>query len=398
MYRARDLKEDKIVAIKKIKLDRNEEGIPATTLREVSLLQHLKHPNIVEMSGVLYDNNELSLVFEFMDSDLKGYLDKLDDDIYPNATIIKRFTYELTEGIRHCHCRRILHRDLKPQNLLVSDEPKLTLKIADFGLGREHHIPIDELTHEVVTLWYRPPEILLGRKRYSGAADIWGIGCIVAEMATKLPLFAGDSEIDQLFQIYRILGTPNPEIWPGIDELPDYSTLGPQWKKKDLAKELEYRLDADGIDLLEKTLIYPPNERITAQKMLLHRWFDDIREEMKDIFGNEFPHCGSEEYQRNLHRRNRERAKKENNKEKEHDAECVVDQENQVIDTEAIEDNIEDRKDTEQVEVDEFENADLDQEQAEHSDSESEDDDMRQRANKRDTTSNELSQPMDQDQ
>ena len=135
VYRARDLKEDKIVAIKKIKLDRNEEGIPATTLREVSLLQHLKHPNIVEMSGVLYDNNELSLVFEFMDSDLKGYLDKLEDDIYPNATIIKRFTYELTEGIRHCHCRRILHRDLKPQNLLVSDEPKLTLKIADFGLG-----------------------------------------------------------------------------------------------------------------------------------------------------------------------------------------------------------------------------------------------------------------------
>ena len=135
VYRAKDLKEKKIVAIKKIKLDRNEEGIPATTLREVSLLQHLKHPNIVDMSGVLYDEGELFLVFEFMDSDLKGYLDKLPAETYPTAKNVKRITYYLTEGIRHCHCRRILHRDLKPQNILISDEQDLTLKIADFGLG-----------------------------------------------------------------------------------------------------------------------------------------------------------------------------------------------------------------------------------------------------------------------
>jgi len=299
VYRARDLKTNETVAIKKIKLDSNEEGIPATTLREVSLLQHLKHRNIVEMNGVLYNQGDLYLIFEFMDCDLKKFIDRLPSRSHPTAKTVKRFVYYLTEGIRYCHTRRILHRDLKPQNLLVSDEDgQLNLKIADFGLGREHGLPIAELTHEVVTLWYRPPEILLGKKKYSGSADIWGIGCIMAEIATKLPLFAGDSEIDQLFQIYRILGTPNPETWPGIEELPDYKPMAPKWRKQDLGSELHHKLDSDGLDLLSQTLIYAPNQRITAKQMLLHRWFDEIRHEMIAIFGDGFPHCGSEQYQK----------------------------------------------------------------------------------------------------
>lgn len=156
-----------------------------------------------------------------------------------------------------------------------------------------------ELT--AVTLWYRPPEILLGKKRYSGAADVWGIGCIMAEMATKVPLFTGDSEIDQLFQIYRVMGTPTPKIWPGIDKLPDYQPVGPEWREKDLAQHLQHKLDAQGIDLLKSTLIYPPNKRITCKQMLLHQWFDEIREEMKELFGPGFPHCGSPKYQKALH-------------------------------------------------------------------------------------------------
>lgn len=134
VYRARDLREGTVVAIKKIKLNRCEEGIPSTTLREVALLQHLKHPNIVEMSGVLYNDGELSLVFEFMDNDLKKYIDKIPAGQYLDVKTLKRFTYFLTEGMRHCHCRRVLHRDLKPQNILISDDAK-QLKIADFGLG-----------------------------------------------------------------------------------------------------------------------------------------------------------------------------------------------------------------------------------------------------------------------
>jgi len=239
------------------------------------------------------------LVFEFMECDLKMYLDRLPSGLHLKTKNVKRFVYLLTEGIRYCHTRRILHRDLKPQNILVSDaDDILSLKIADFGLGREHGLPVAELTHEVVTLWYRPPEILLGKKRYSGAADIWGIGCIMAEIATKLPLFAGDSEIDQLFQIYRILGTPNPSIWPGIEELPNYQVQAPRWPKQDLDYETQHKLDSDGVELLAQTLIYAPNQRITAKQMLLHRWFDEIRHEMIAIFGDGFPHCGSEQYQK----------------------------------------------------------------------------------------------------
>jgi len=386
VYRAHDLQENKIVAIKKIKLDRNEEGIPATTLREVSLLKHLKHPNIVEMSGVLYDEGDLFLVFEFVNQDLKGYIDDLPRGTYPSAKTVKRFTYFLTEGIRHCHARRVLHRDLKPQNILISDDGEL--KIADFGLGREHGLPINELTHEVVTLWYRPPEILLGKQRYSGSADVWGIACIMAEMATKIPLFTGDSEIDQLFQIYKIMGTPNPETWPGIEALPAYKPVGPKWRKKDLAEELEHKVDADGLDLLEKALCYPPNQRITAKQMLLHRYFDEIREEMVAIFGRKFPHCGSPEYQRARHRGDEQKIDEEDDD----DVDYVDDIEGD-------------------DEEDEEEDTDLDEEEL-HSDSEEEenedddDDDIEQNANrwreqrakKRQRREDTASQPMEEDE
>lgn len=173
--------------------------------------------------------------------------------------------------------------------------------------GKEHGLPIVELTHEVVTLWYRPPEILLGKKRYSGACDVWGIGCILAETATKDPFVAGDSEINQLFQIYRILGTPNRSIWSEVEDLPNWTPICPQWKKKDLSEELEYKLDADGVDLLAKTLIYCPKQRITAKRMLVHCWFDEIREEMMEIYGAGYPHCGTEQWQRDRN----ERLKKE---------------------------------------------------------------------------------------
>ena len=114
-----------------------------------------------------------------------------------------------------CHQRRVLHRDLKPQNLLIDKSG--AIKLADFGLARAFGIPVRVYTHEVVTLWYRAPEILLGSNKYSCPVDIWSIGCIFAEMANKRPLFQGDSEIDQLFRIFRVLRTPNEEIWPGIN-------------------------------------------------------------------------------------------------------------------------------------------------------------------------------------
>lgn len=128
-------------------------------------------------------------------------------------------------GLNFCHARRILHRDLKPQNLLIDRSG--ALKLADFGLARAFGIPVRTYTHEVVTLWYRAPEILLGQQQYSTPVDMWSIGTIFAEMVMKCPLYPGDSEIDELFKIFRTLGTPNEELWPGVSKLPDYKPTFP---------------------------------------------------------------------------------------------------------------------------------------------------------------------------
>lgn len=188
-------------------------------------------------------------------------------------------------GLAFCHSRRVLHRDLKPQNLLIDREG--SLKLADFGLARAIGIPVRTYTHEVVTLWYRSPEILLGSKHYSTAVDMWSVGCIFAEMACKIPLFPGDSEIDELYKIFRVLGTPNEFSWPGISDLPNYKADFPCWPEVDLecvinsrdpkSEKVSMNLDADGIDLLQKMLIYEPGKRISAKQALLHPYFRDIQ-------------------------------------------------------------------------------------------------------------------------
>lgn len=157
--------------------------------------------------------------------------------------------HQLLQGISVCHSRRLLHRDLKPQNLLL--DQKGTLKIADFGLARAYAVPIRPYTHEVVTLWYRAPEILLGAIEYSTPIDIWSIGCIFVELASKNPLFTGDSEIDQLYRIFRVLGTPNETIWPGVTSLKDYKSTFPNWGAQSLDKVVNgLNLDPAGMDLL----------------------------------------------------------------------------------------------------------------------------------------------------
>jgi serine/threonine protein kinase len=132
-----------------------------------------------------------------------------------------------------------MHRDLKPQNLLVNAAGDI--KIADFGLARAYSIPIRVLTHEVVTLWYRAPEILLGSKTYAPPVDIWSMGVIFVEMLTKRPLFPGDSEIDQIFKIFRMLGTPDDTIWPNVSQLPDFKAVFPAWPQRNIADVLSLR-------------------------------------------------------------------------------------------------------------------------------------------------------------
>lgn len=274
VYKAEDAQTGEFVAIKKIKLDHSDEGVPATTLREISMLKRLKHPCIVDLIHAQYQEGRLYLIFEFVEQDMKAYLENLSGA--PSAIVVKKLMYQLLSGLHHCHRRCILHRDLKPQNLLIGKDD--TLRIADFGLGRQHGIPIQPFTHEVVTLWYRAPEILLGTPKYSGAVDMWSVGCIFAEFFTREAIFMGDCEIDQLFQIFRTLGTPDNKTWPGVEELKEYKHVFPKWERQSVAiicPPLED--DEQGLNLLEKCLLYKPNMRCVAKEARKHPYFEEVK-------------------------------------------------------------------------------------------------------------------------
>lgn len=269
VYKARDVNNNQIVALKKIRLEAEDEGVPSTAIREISLLKELNDDNIVKLLDIVHADQKLYLVFEFLDMDLKRFIELKNQKHTPiTAELVKKFTYQLTSGLLYCHAHRILHRDLKPQNLLIDGEDHL--KLADFGLARAFGIPMRTYTHEVVTLWYRAPEVLLGGRHYSTAIDMWSVGCIFAEMAMAgSPLFPGDSEIDQIFKIFRIMGTPNETEWPGVSQLPDYKPTFPQWSKQTLPN-IVTTLDDDGHDLLAHLLTYDSAKRISAKRAMLH--------------------------------------------------------------------------------------------------------------------------------
>jgi len=227
----------------------------------------------VKLMDVIYDENYLHLVFEYLNKDLRQYFDSLPRDEMMPPQLVKSYTWQILQGLTYCHTHRVLHRDLKPQNLLLDEHGRI--KLADFGLARCFNLPMRTYTHEVVTLWYRSPEILLGAKFYTAALDIWSVGCIFAEMVTKVALLPGDSEIDQLFRIFQLLGTPDERTWPGISVYPDYKPAFPKWKRQDLKTKLP-ALKEDGINLLMQMLIYDPGSRITAKQALSHRYFSDV--------------------------------------------------------------------------------------------------------------------------
>jgi len=273
VYKARDKKRGDLLALKKIRLEAEDEGIPSTAIREIALLKQLQHPNIVRLYDVIHTDKKLTLVFEFLDQDLKRFMDACGENGI-QAETTKSFLYQLLRGIAYCHEHRVLHRDLKPQNLLINMTGEL--KLADFGLARAFGIPVRNYTHEVVTLWYRAPDVLLGSRKYSTSVDIWSVGCIFAEMVNARPLFPGTNDADQLMKIFKVLGTPNPTNWPEMTQLPDYKDNFPVYPGVNLKKIIR-KLEPAGIDLLERMLEYDPTKRISAESALHHPYFRDLK-------------------------------------------------------------------------------------------------------------------------
>lgn len=276
VYKARNRETDEVIALKKLRFGFDEQGLPSSTLREISLLKELKHANIVELKDIIYGfgTNNVYVVLECLDCDLR---DLLDGEKPLDTWRVKSFLYQILKAIHHAHMHCVMHRDLKPQNILVAANHQ-QVKVADFGLARNFLPPFKAYTDKVVTLWYRAPELLLGVNSYSAAIDMWSVGCIFAEMLNREPLFRSECEIGLLYKIFEALGTPDDSMWAGVERLQYYRRDFPRWQAKEWA-HLVPRLAHDpvGTDLLANMLSYNPEARITAGQALKHPWFDDIR-------------------------------------------------------------------------------------------------------------------------
>ncbi|XP_066566178.1 cyclin-dependent kinase 16 isoform X3 [Amia ocellicauda] len=271
VYKGRSKLTDNLVALKEIRLE-HEEGAPCTAIREVSLLKDLKHANIVTLHDIIHTQKSLTLVFEYLDKDLKQYLDDCGNCIAMHN--VKLFLFQLLRGLAYCHRRKVLHRDLKPQNLLINERGEL--KLADFGLARAKSIPTKTYSNEVVTLWYRPPDILLGSTDYSTQIDMWGVGCIFYEMSTGRPLFPGSTVEEELHFIFKLLGTPNEETWPGITSNEDFTSYNYPRYRADSLHNHTPRLDNDGVQLLSKLLQFEGRKRISADEAMRQPYFHSL--------------------------------------------------------------------------------------------------------------------------
>jgi len=269
VYRGKSKLTDKIVALKEIRLE-YEEGAPCTAIREVSLLRDLKQANIVTLHDIIHTPKSLTLVFEYLERDLKQYMDEM-AGVKLAMNNVRIFLFQLLRGLTYCHRRRILHRDLKPQNLLINNQGEL--KLADFGLARAKSLPTKTYSNEVVTLWYRPPDVLLGSTEYTTNIDMWGVGCIFYEMVTGRALFQGQNAKEQLQVIFKKRGTPTEESWPGISQNSIFESY--KFKKYSMDKLTNTcpRLDTYGRQLLDGFLEYDITKRISAKNALNHETF-----------------------------------------------------------------------------------------------------------------------------
>jgi cell division cycle 2-like protein len=256
-------------------------GFPITALRETNILLALQHPNIIRVREMVVGSSvdKVFMVMDYMENDLKYSMDSMSQPFTLAET--KTLMLQLLQAVDHMHERWYIHRDLKTSNLLYSNSGDLV--VCDFGMARKYGSPLQQYTFEVITLWYRPLELLLGSRTYSTAVDMWSVGCIFAEILARKPLFPGEGEVDQITKICRVLGAPNENNMPGVSSLPLTSKISWKAPAKGKLRELfpsnsfagGVFLNDTGFDLLSKMLLLDPKTRISSRDALNHQWFTE---------------------------------------------------------------------------------------------------------------------------
>jgi CTD kinase subunit alpha len=261
-----------LVALKKIRMEGEKDGYPVTAVREIKLLQSLKHQNVVDLQEVMVEKNDCFMVFEYLSHDLTGLLN------HPSFKLEhghkKHLAKQMFDALDYLHRRGVLHRDIKAANILVSNEGQL--KLADFGLARFYAKRRQlDYTNRVITIWYRPPELLFGETQYGPAVDIWSAACVMVEIFTKHAIFPGDGgEINQLEKLYNVLGTPTKAEWPGLVDMAWFELLRPTEKKPNtFAERYKDRLTPQAFELLTAMFLYDPSKRPSAEDVLEHPYF-----------------------------------------------------------------------------------------------------------------------------
>jgi cyclin-dependent kinase 10 len=284
VYRARDRATGELVALKKVRMDRERDGMPVTSLREMRLLRESAHPHIVRLRAVVSGAraDAVFLVFDYAEHDLAALLDAAAMQRAPppfSASEVKTLLLQLLSAVAFLHARCVLHRDLKLSNLLYTNAGML--KLADFGLARNAS-PVagsGALTPRVVTLWYRAPELLLGCTQYGTPVDAWAAGCILGELLRREPLFPGTDEAETWRYMVALLGTPTERIWPGWSRLPRAGSVAGgaasaaqnfNFLKRDFPD-----VSPAGIELLNQLLTYDPRKRAGAAEAAAHAWFSE---------------------------------------------------------------------------------------------------------------------------
>ncbi|KFK31652.1 protein kinase-like protein [Arabis alpina] len=266
VYRARDLVNNKIVALKRVRFDLSDLESVKFMAREIIVMRRLDHPNVLKLEGLITASvsSSLYLVFEYMDHDLVGLASI--PGIKFSEPQVKCYMQQLLSGLHHCHSRGVLHRDIKGSNLLIDSNG--VLKIADFGLATffdpENCVP---LTSRVVTLWYRPPELLLGACHYGVGVDLWSTGCILGELYAGKPILPGKTEVEQLHKIFKICGSPTEDYWRKL-KLPPSAAFRPALPYGRRVAEMFKDLPVNVLSLLETLLSIDPDKRGSAARAL----------------------------------------------------------------------------------------------------------------------------------